>query len=117
MDPIEERLAQLEEKLREQERVLKGQLIARQKSQEAREERARDTRREILAGAAVLAAIKTGEWSRDKLLALLDLKLLRNVDRALFRLPPLQLSEQLEREELADETLSDEPSNFNHSAS
>ena len=111
MDAIEERLAQLEEKLREQERALKEQVIARRKSQELREERARDTRREILVGAAILSAIKLGEWPRDKLMALLDLKLLRNVDRALFRLPPLELSEQLEREELEAATMTDEAGN------
>lgn len=104
MDPIEDRLAQLEEKIREQERIVKEQLIARKKAQDAREERARDTRREVLAGAAVLAAVKTGEWPRDKLLALLDLKLLRNADRALFRLPPMDLPEEPEAEE--------EPGNF-----
>lgn len=107
MEPLEERIAQLEEKFREQERVVREQLIARQKSQEAREERTRDTRRETLVGSAILGAIKTGEWPRDKLLALLDRKLLRSEDRALFKLPPLELSE-----ETGPDEISKEPGNF-----
>ncbi len=91
MASIDERIAKLEAKLK-QAKAEKQRIEARRRAIEAKRTRAQDTRRKILAGAAVLAAVERGDWSRDALLKLLDTMLTRADDRALFDLPPVPTS-------------------------
>lgn len=85
MATIENTIASLEAKLK-QAKAKKQQIEARKKAIETKEERAKDTRRKILVGAAILTKVERGEWPRDKLLAMLDSALTRADDRALFNL-------------------------------
>jgi phage shock protein A len=86
MATIEERIAALETKLK-QEKAKKQQIEARKRAAESKVKRSIDTRRKILVGAAILAKVERGEWPQDKLLAMLDAALTRPDDRALFELP------------------------------
>ena len=89
MATIEERIAALETKLK-QEKAKKQQIEARKRAAESKAKRSQDTRRKILVGAAILAIlakVERGEWPQDKLLAMLDASLTRADDRALFDLP------------------------------
>ena len=86
MATIEERIAALETKLK-QEKAKKQQIEARKRAAESKAKRSQDTRRKILVGAAILAKVERGEWPQDKLLAMLDVSLTRADDRALFDLP------------------------------
>lgn len=88
MATIEERIAALETKLK-QEKAKKQQIEARKRAAESKAKRSIDTRRKILVGAAILAKVERGEWPQDKLIAMLDASLTRADDRALFDLPPL----------------------------
>lgn len=88
MATIENTIATLEAKLK-QAKAKKQQIEARKRALETKEERAKDTRRKILVGALVLSRVERGEWSEEKLLAMLDTSLKRNDDRALFDLPVL----------------------------
>lgn len=85
MATIENTIATLEAKLK-QAKAKKQQIEARKRSLETKAERAKDTRRKILVGAAILAKVERGEWPRDKLLTMLDSALTRSDDRALFTL-------------------------------
>ena len=89
MATIEERIAALETKLK-QEKAKKQQIEARKRAAESKAKRSIDTRRKILVGAAILAKVERGEWPQDKLLAMLDASLTRADDRALFDLPAPQ---------------------------
>jgi len=86
MATIEERIAALETKLK-QEKAKKQQIEARKRAAESKAKRSIATRRKILVGAAILAKVERGEWPQDKLLAMLDASLTRADDRALFDLP------------------------------
>lgn len=86
MATIENTIASLEAKLK-QAKAKKQQIEARKRNLEKKAERAKDTRRKILVGAAILAKVERGEWPKDKLLNLLDVSLSRPDDRALFDLP------------------------------
>ena len=86
MATIEERIAALETKLK-QEKAKKQQIEARKRAAESKAKRSQDTRRKILVGAAILAKVERGEWPQDKLLAMLDASLTRADDRGLFDLP------------------------------
>lgn len=88
MATIENTIATLEAKLK-QAKAKKQQIEARKRASETKEERAKDTRRKILVGAAILAKVERGEWPNDKLLAMLDSTLVRPTDRNLFDLPEL----------------------------
>ena len=88
MATIENTIASLEAKLK-QAKAKKQQIEARKRALETKEERAKDTRRKILVGAAILTKVERGEWPRDKLLAMLDSALTRTDDRALFDLPEI----------------------------
>ena len=57
------------------------------KAREQAEERKRDTRRKVLIGAAVLERVKSGKWPEERLLAMMDEFLTKELDRQLFRLP------------------------------
>ena len=88
MATIENTIATLEAKLK-QAKAKKQQIEARKRALETKEERAKDTRRKILVGAAILTKVERGEWPKDKLLAMLDSALIRADDRALFDLPEI----------------------------
>ena len=89
MATIENTIASLEAKLK-QAKAKKQQIEARKRALETKEERAKDTRRKILVGAAILAKVERGEWPKDKLLAMLDSTLIRTDDRALFDLSEIK---------------------------
>ena len=86
---IDERIASLEVRLARLQATAQ-RLAARRRTVAARQSRATETRRKILVGASVLAAINHGEpgWSKDALVRLLDAHLSRADDRALFALSP-----------------------------
>lgn len=85
MAAIEDTIASLEAKLK-QAKAKKQQIEARKRALETKEERAKDTRRKILVGAAILAKVERGEWPKEKLLSMLDNSLTRPDDRSLFDL-------------------------------
>ena len=58
------------------------------KAREQAAERQRDTRRKILIGAAVMERVKNGKWPEERLLAMMDEFLTRELDRQLFGLSP-----------------------------
>ena len=93
MATIEERIAALEAKLK-QEKTKKQQIEARKRTMESKRKRSADTRRKILVGAVILARVERGEWPQEKLLAMLDASLIRADDRALFDLPAIQSSQR-----------------------
>lgn len=86
MADIDERIAALEEKLK-QEKMKKARIQARQRTAAAKKKRSEDTRRKILAGSAVLLKVERGEWPGDKFIRMMDEVLTRDHDRALFSLP------------------------------
>ena len=57
------------------------------KAREQSEERKRDTRRKVLIGAAVMERVKKGKWPEERLLAMMDEFLTKDMDRQLFNLP------------------------------
>ena len=62
---------------------------------EREEKKKKDTRRRVLAGAAVLAKVERGDWSEEGFLKMMDAFLSRPSDRSLFGLPILdELPEQ-----------------------
>lgn len=79
----QERLAELEAK----KAALEAQMQAIQARQKERQ-RKDDTRRKVLVGAAVLAEAEKNPAAKQKLMSLLDQHLTRDVDRAVFDLPP-----------------------------
>lgn len=87
MASIDERIATLEEKLK-QEKAKKQKIEARKRATEAKLNRAQDTRRKILAGALVLEMMEQDETARTRFMAKLDGFLTRQDDRALFGLYP-----------------------------
>ena len=75
------------EKLRQQQEKLKRK-IALEQSRLRDQERKRDTRRKIIAGALVLKHAEIHPAFRETLHELLDKFVERDEDRALFELPP-----------------------------
>lgn len=68
---------------------------------EREEKKKKDTRRRVLAGAAVLAKVERGDWSEEGFLKMMDAFLSRPSDRLVFGLPILdELSEQSEESSL-----------------
>ena len=92
IDSIDSRIATLEARLR-QEKAKKQQIEARRRAAEQKRIRSEDTRRKLLLGAVIMGKMERGEWSRDKVLVMLDAALTRADDRALFGLPPIGASE------------------------
>lgn len=88
MPGIEDRIADLEKRLK-QAKALKQQQVAREKAAEKKRQRSEETRRKILVGAVILAKVERGEWPQERLRELLDKALTRADDRALFGLPTL----------------------------
>ena len=78
-----DRIRQLEE-----QRARINAEIQRVRSRESVEERKRETRRKILAGAMVLDRVARKELAEKLFLADMDRFLERDQDRALFGLPP-----------------------------
>lgn len=78
----EERLAKLEE-----QRARLNAEISRVKARASANERKRDTRRKVLAGAMVLGQVEQGTFPKEKFLAQLDEYLERDNDREMFGLP------------------------------
>lgn len=88
-------MATIDEKIEEAEKKLK-QLKAKKQKEEAqkraalaKQERANDTRRKILAGALALDMMNKDETAKQRFLDKLDKFLKRDDDRALFDLPKL----------------------------
>ena len=79
----EDRIRNLEE-----QRARINAEIQRVRSRESQEERKRETRRKILAGAMVLDRVARGDLSEQLFKADMDRFLDRDQDRALFELPP-----------------------------
>ena len=88
MPGIEDRIADLEKRLK-QAKALKQQQVAREKAAERKRQRSDDTRRKILVGAVILAKVESGEWPKERLRELMDQALTRADDRALFGLLPV----------------------------
>ena len=84
-----DRIRQLEE-----QRARINAKIQRVRSRESQEERKRETRRKILAGAMVLDRVARKELAEKLFKADMDRFLERDQDRALFGLPPRQGSEK-----------------------
>ena len=85
----EDRIRQLEE-----QRARINAEIQRVRSRESLEERKRETRRKILAGAMVLDRVARGDLSEKLFKADMDRFLDRDQDRALFELPPRPTKEE-----------------------
>ena len=88
MPGIEDRIADLERRLK-QAKALKQQQVARERAAEKKRQRSEDTRRKILVGAVILAKVEHGEWPKERLRELMDKALTRADDRALFGLLPV----------------------------
>ena len=80
-------------KLEEQRARINAE-IQRVRSRESQEERKRETRRKILAGAMVLDRVARGDLSEKLFKADMDRFLERDQDRALFGLPPKASQEE-----------------------
>ncbi len=85
MATIEERIAALEAKLK-QEKAKKQQIEARKRAAESKANRSNDTRRKILLGALLSEMMGESEQTKKKILERLDKYLTRPDDRKLFDL-------------------------------
>lgn len=88
MPGIEDRIADLERRLK-QVKALKQQQVTRERAAEKKRQRSDDTRRKILVGAVILAKVDHGEWPKERLREWMDKALTRADDRTLFGLPTL----------------------------
>ena len=88
MPGIDDRIADLERRLK-QAKALKQQQLARERAAEKKRQRSDDTRRKILVGAVILAKVEHGEWPKERLREWMDKALTRADDRALFGLLPV----------------------------
>lgn len=88
MPGIEDRIADLERRLK-QAKALKQQQVARERAAEKKRQRSEETRRKILVGAVILAKVEHGEWPKERLREWMDQALTRADDRALFGLLPV----------------------------
>jgi hypothetical protein len=86
MPKLDEKIAAAELKLK-QMKTQQRQLEARKRSLAARNQRGRELRRKILAGAIVLAKVEAGEFDRAQFRHWLDQSITRPDDRELFELP------------------------------
>ena len=87
MPGIDDRIADLERRLK-QAKALKQQQLARERAAEKKRQRSDDTRRKILVGAVILAKVEHGEWPKERLREWMDKALTRADDRTLFGLLP-----------------------------
>ncbi len=81
----EEKLKQLEER-----RDKLNARIARDRARLGQDERRRDTRKKILAGAFLLQCVEQGEWPRERFMAGMAAFLTNDRDRELFGLGPVE---------------------------
>ena len=107
MPTVDDRIAALEAKLK-QAKELKRKADARARTAASKQERRKDTRRKILAGSMLLQLVEDGEWPKDKLHARLDAYLVRDDDRALFGLPPIDDADRARRDTGVSESASHE---------
>ena len=105
MSELEDKIKKLEERLK-QAKALKQKQDARTRAAEMKKKRAEDTRRKILAGATILAAIESNETEKAKFMALVEATLTRADDRALFDLPPLASTSSAPRGRSIDDLIS-----------
>ena len=89
MPGIDDRIADLERRLK-QAKALKQQQLARERAAEKKRQRSEETRRKILVGAVILAKVEHGEWPKERLREWIDQALTRADDRALFGLLPVR---------------------------
>lgn len=85
MDTIDTRIEAAETRLKKL-KAQRQQIEARKRTEDSKRKRTVDTRRKILIGAAILAKVERGEWTEERLMAMLDKALTRPDDRALFNL-------------------------------
>lgn len=85
MAGIDDTIATIEARLK-QAKARKQQIEARKRAIDSKKNRANDTRRKILVGAAILAKVERGEWPKARLLDMMSQTLTRLDDRALFDL-------------------------------
>ena len=85
MTKLDERVATLEEKLK-QLKVRQQRITARASALASRRVRNEDTRRKILAGAILLAKVEAGDFDSRRFMRWLDKALVREDDRKLFGL-------------------------------
>ena len=88
MPGIEDRIADLERRLK-QAKALKQQQVARERAADKKRQRSEETRRKILVGAVILAKVERGEWPKERLRETMEQALTRADDRALFGLLPV----------------------------
>ena len=81
--PIDEKIEALEERLRKAKQQ-RAALAAKQKALQKKRERASDTRRKILAGAAAMEMTEQGLIDREKFHGFLKKYLVRQKDLQLF---------------------------------
>ena len=85
MKTIDDTIATLETKIK-QAKARKQRLEAQKRALGSKQQRADDTRRKILVGAAVLGKVERGEWPKDNFLDIMSQTLTHPQDRCLFGL-------------------------------
>lgn len=85
---IEDQIKKQQEKLA-QLKARKQAIESRLKSTESKKNRANDTRKKVLIGAAVLAQIETNPEAQERTKQMMDKFLTRDNDRLLFGLNPI----------------------------
>ena len=63
--------------------------IQKQRNKQSQLKRKQNTRRKILLGALVMNLMEKGALSREEMMKELDVYLTKDIDRALFDLPPI----------------------------
>ena len=76
MAGIDDTIATIEARLK-QSKARKQQIEARKRAIDSKKNRANDTRRKILVGAAILAKVERGEWPKARLLDMMSQTLTR----------------------------------------
>jgi response regulator RpfG family c-di-GMP phosphodiesterase len=98
MTAIEDRIETLQNKLKEA-KAKKQRLDAKKRAKERNISREQDTRRKILVGAVYLGLTEGDDKKKKELKEHMNKALVRDDDRALFDLPPLQKEEPKKPEE------------------
>jgi large subunit ribosomal protein L7/L12 len=88
MANLEQRIAALEDKLR-QEKSKQQKIQARKRSEDSKIKRSLDLRQKILIGSLILYKVERKEISEDSIKGMLSKFLTRDEDRAIFNIPPL----------------------------
>ena len=98
MTAIEDRIETLQNKLKEA-KAKKQRLDAKKRAKERNISREQDTRRKILVGVVYLGLTEGDDKKKEELKEHMNKALVRDDDRALFDLPPLQKEEPKKPEE------------------